>query len=164
MPIRYQVDALEVQDTAAFGEAVIKIALGNGPKGPMTVADFRATYPQAWAALALPAGGVPDDDTVTVIQGTTSNHIVNVPPLHKLLPMIEALGKEPTNFVPASDLGFDPLDPPKVGTKTVPPQPFPYPFPAYYIQLLSGYGGANPMSEFDIFLNRVGDYAVAGCR
>lgn len=149
-------DSIRVIDHAVFGRHVIIWALSLPDRRPSTIGELKTNFPGAAAAMSFPAH-VQDTDAIDFSQGTKDRHNISLPPLHKLLPMLEYLEQTPMDYVDTADLGFDAADPPSIPTK---PGVDEYKAPAFYQDFVDGL----PFDPIEYFLNRVGDYSYNGCR
>lgn len=150
-------DAMQVIDHKAFGREIIRWALMRRELRPRTVGELRANFPLASAALYIPAH-VADNNALDLVQGTPTTHHFDLPPLYKLLPMLEYLEESWSDYnVPDCDLGFDPATPPSIPTV---PGGTHYKVPGLYEKINDG----TLVDIKEIFLHRVGDYSFNGCR
>lgn len=149
-------DSLRVIDHEVFGRHVLIWALSKQELRPQTIGDLKEKFPDAAAALYIP-DHVTDADELVLTQGEISKHHINLPPLQKLLPMLDYLEKPATEFVDAADLGYDPNNPPEIASN---PGEDEYEFPQFY----SDHIDDNLQDIVKLFLNRVGDYSYNGCR
>ncbi|MEM9060572.1 MAG: hypothetical protein AAGD13_08915 [Pseudomonadota bacterium] len=151
-------DALKVIDFEAFGRQIVKWALqkdeGVVPARPLTIGDIRANFSNVEDALSIPAN-VEDTDTIEFIQGRENHHVFVLPPIYKLLPMLDYLEKTPADLgVPTADQSAEVQSPTPI--PTVPSGGVGYAIPDFYQD--------NTLSEEERFMNRVGDYSFNGCR
>ena len=79
-------DVPRVLDHEALGRAVLQWALMIPDDRPKTVDQLKAWFPEPDMVIAFPAHIAPDHQ-VSMFQGTPDTMVINLPPLHKLLPM-----------------------------------------------------------------------------
>lgn len=153
----------KVVDHEKFGHAVIRWALMKPELRPGTVGALKAALGEHGAVLEIPPH-IGDDHRVEMAQGSPSTLVINLPPLHKLLPMLDFLGQGWSDYVTADVLGFDPDDPPRV--PSVSSEGRFYELPVFFFEFVheADKGKWSEIDYVSFFLNRVGDYCYNGCR
>ena len=146
-------DPFYVKDTKVFGLEVIRWALMKPELRPRTVGELRRKFPMACFALNIPDGS--ENQTLRFAQGDESEHVINLPPRYKLLPMLKRLGVRWEDLVPEEER--DPNLPASSEGGSYGYKDGRYAMPEFYDYLRT-------LSDADLFFNRVGDYSYAGCR
>ena len=150
-------DSLHVIDHKAFGEQVIRWALMKPELRPKTIGDMKARFNDAAMALSIPDHAT-DNSTIEMAQGNESRDLIMLPPLYKLLPMLEYLGQTWEDYnLSENELGFDPASPPTA--KAFSDSTEHYKVPAFYRNI-----DEEHPDYVSLFLLRVGDYSCQGCR
>ncbi len=152
-------NAMRVLNHRLFGLQVIKWALMRPEDRPADIGQLKQSFPEWREVLHIPSDTVSDSDPVTMVQGTPSSHVIDLPPLYKLLPMLDYLEQTWRDYVDdEGELGFDPRNPDAIDTVEGGSD---YTVPEFYSDyLLNG----NPSEVEDLFHLRVGDYSYNGCR
>ena len=95
-------------------------------------------------------------------QGGLGEMFINLPPLHKLLLMLEFLEQDWSEYASRDEIGFDPNAP--LDFPTRPQEQVYYAIPGFYDEINRLELGNRDMDFATLFWNRVGDYCFQGCR
>ncbi|MDU9004493.1 hypothetical protein [Sedimentitalea todarodis] len=155
-------DVPKIVDHQTFGRFVIEWALIAPEKRPTTVAKMREKYPRAFEAMEFPAH-VGGDVRLNMVQGEINEIVVNLPPLHKLLPMLRYLEDNPESFANPGDFSFDINNPPQVPEV---PGAEHYQIPRFFEEFIDDrrQNGDDAVDYKQFFLKQVADYSIRHCR
>ncbi len=163
-------DVLTVNDCKVFGHNVIRFAFLHPDYRPKNLQELQKHLADGNQDFKLsdvfnvPEGLNLEEQKVVFAQGDINTHVINLPPLYKLLPLLEFVGATPDDFLRSGDeMGVD-IDGVEMAGSVPAPDGQYYKFPEFYKDYYSEESDNSKEVVKDLFKERIGDYSYNGCR